>query len=264
METTSVDPTGDTSRDGAMIGVMLTAETMPTCAQRVLAVMQSIGDVDKSDHMSGGGMSYNFRGIERIAPRVRDACIEHGLLILPRFARLTSVDRASVEKFDNQGKSKGQSVTRVASVSMSYRFVNVDNPDDFLDVEMVGEANDTLDKAVTKALTSCHKYLLLQSFVIGDAASDPDRQLPDHDEERGEPTPMESWRADEEDVEALRVATTMLDETQRATFAAWWKRAQVGSIANRHVNARHIPAALALIETLLDSAPETQPASAQE
>jgi len=143
--------------------------------ERMRRVMETIGGIEKEGQYSAGNVSYKFRGIEQIAPRVRDAMIEHGVLCVPVRAEHWREDRAPVE---TNGKV---SITSVVSVVMTYRFMSSDNRLDAIEAQMVALANDTGDKAVTKALTSAFKYLLLQTFAIADPSDDQDRYSGEED-----------------------------------------------------------------------------------
>lgn len=59
-------------------------------------------------------------------------------------------------------------------VETVYRFVNIDRPDEFVDITSYGDGMDSGDKAPGKAMTYCDKYALLKAYkiVTGD---DPDQ-----------------------------------------------------------------------------------------
>ncbi len=59
---------------------------------------------------------------------------------------------------------------RLATV---YRFVNIDNPDDYIDITTYGDGVDTQDKAPGKAMTYADKYALLKAYKI-QTGDDPD------------------------------------------------------------------------------------------
>jgi len=220
---------------------------LPCLAERLRRVMHAIGGVAKEGTYSAGNVSYKFRGVEQIAPRVRDAMIDNGVICLPVRAILEVAERDPVTR-DN----KPPTISVRAEVNIRYRFINCDNPADTLDVEMVASAVDSGDKYVTKALTSAFKYLMLQSFCIGDATDDQDRY--DADRDSGEHTQSipQEWDADDDEIAELRAATAMLNDVSKVSFAAWWKNTKIGSLREGHVNGRYVPAALALVQTLLD------------
>lgn len=218
-----------------------------SCAERIRRVMQAIGGITKDGEYAAGNTRYNYRGIEQITPRVRDAMIDYGLILVPVRADMTCTPRVKAD----------DKVSVMAEAHMTYRFVNCDRPEDFIETQMIASAVDSGDKYVTKALTSAFKYLMLQSLCIGDPSDDQDRY--DADNDAGDALTDEdiaalrvSWDATEDEVGALRAATAMLSDHSREVFAAWWKATGVGSLKEGHVNGRQVPAALHLVQVLLD------------
>lgn len=68
-------------------------------------------------------------------------------------------------------------ITRSNSLFMriqtKYRFVNVDNPEDYIEIDSYGDGIDTGDKATGKAMTYCDKYALMKAYKIS-TGDDPD------------------------------------------------------------------------------------------
>lgn len=58
-------------------------------------------------------------------------------------------------------------------LEVTYRFVNVDKPDEFVDITTYGDGVDTQDKAPGKAMTYADKYALLKAYKI-QTGDDPD------------------------------------------------------------------------------------------
>ena len=210
-------------------------------AERLRRVMETIGGIEKEGQYSAGNVSYKFRGIEQIAPRVRDAMIEHGVVCVPVRAEHWREDRVAAE---------GAKVTMTVSVVMTYRFMSCDNRLDAIEAQMVALANDTGDKAVTKALTSAYKYLMLQTFAIADPTDDQDRYSGDEDHDaRGD----DNATANEEEVATLRAAVGFLNDASKVVLMQWWNTVTMGSLREGRVRAREVPAALALCAALLEA-----------
>ena len=55
-----------------------------------------------------------------------------------------------------------------------YRFVNIDKPDEFIDIKTYGDGLDTGDKATGKAMTYADKYALMKAYKIS-TGDDPDK-----------------------------------------------------------------------------------------
>ena len=56
-----------------------------------------------------------------------------------------------------------------------YRFINLDNTDEFMDIKTYGDGIDTGDKATGKAMTYSDKYALMKGYKIS-TGDDPDKE----------------------------------------------------------------------------------------
>lgn len=59
-------------------------------------------------------------------------------------------------------------------IETMYRFVNIDNPSEFIDIKAYGDGIDTGDKAPGKATTYADKYALMKAYKIS-TGDDPDK-----------------------------------------------------------------------------------------
>ena len=60
-------------------------------------------------------------------------------------------------------------------LEVTYRFVNVDDPTEFIDIKSYGDGIDTGDKTTGKAMTYADKYALLKAYKIS-TGDDPDQE----------------------------------------------------------------------------------------
>lgn len=60
-------------------------------------------------------------------------------------------------------------------VETIYRFINIDNKDEFIDIKAYGDGIDTGDKAPGKATTYADKYALMKAYKIS-TGDDPDKE----------------------------------------------------------------------------------------
>ena len=82
------------------------------------------------------------------------------------------------EGVDYKTKEKVIKKNLFERIEVVYRFVNVEKPDDFIDITSYGDGIDSQDKSVGKAMTYADKYALLKAYKIitGD---DPDQNASD-------------------------------------------------------------------------------------
>lgn len=80
------------------------------------------------------------------------------------------VDRILMELPIPEGKT-GQWIR----VETTYRFLNIDKPDQFIDIKSYGDGIDSMDKAPGKAMTYADKYALMKAYKIS-TGDDPDQE----------------------------------------------------------------------------------------
>lgn len=78
------------------------------------------------------------------------------------------------ETRENFTTKTGKTVNFVIKLETIYRFLNVDKPEEFIDITTYGYGIDTQDKAPGKAMTYSDKYALLKAYKI-ETGDDPDK-----------------------------------------------------------------------------------------
>lgn len=82
------------------------------------------------------------------------------------------VESGTLESTDSYGNTKKQLFNRMKIV---YRFVNLEKPDEYVDITSFGDGIDSGDKGVGKAMTYADKYALLKAYKIV-TGEDPDQE----------------------------------------------------------------------------------------
>lgn len=123
--------------------------------QKISAIMKAVSYLSKDDTVAFGNTKYKAVSEEKVTSAVREKLIEQGLVIFP---------------IAQTHKREGTLTT----VDVTYRIVNTENPDEFIDVVSSGTGADTQDKGVGKAMTYAYKYMLLRTFAIP-TGEDPDK-----------------------------------------------------------------------------------------
>lgn len=101
------------------------------------------------------GMGYSFRGIDQVYNTLSPLLAKHGLCILPRVIKSEQTERTS---------AKG-SVLIYSYVTMEFDLVCAEDGSKHT-VCTVGEAFDSGDKSMNKAMSAAYKYAAFQSFAI--------------------------------------------------------------------------------------------------
>lgn len=136
--------------------------------QRMSAITQEISTVAKNLNVDAGKSSYKAVGEADVLAAVKPIEAKHGVYSYPH--KRVIVDSGEMVSQTKYGERK-QLFMRVATV---YRFVNMDKPDEYIDITTYGDGVDTQDKAPGKAMTYGDKYALLKAYKI-QTGDDPDQ-----------------------------------------------------------------------------------------
>lgn len=163
--------------------------TPPTLVERLVAVKRDIGAVGKGDRNAQQG--FNFRGIDAVLNAVAGPLIKHGVLVYPR---LQSLDKGTATT------TKG-SVMNTVVVEVEYVFTD---GEDSIKVIAPGEAFDSGDKCVAKAMSVAYRTALIQALSLPTDEPDPDM-------ESYEAAPHVRQMSDAELIAAIEAETNLVD-----------------------------------------------------
>lgn len=152
--------------------------------QRMLAITADMQTVAKNLLVPAGGGKYRAVSETDVLNAVKPLEIRHGVYSYPVERRTISVDVLEVEERRKDYDTKQYEVIKktqfVYRIETRYRFVNVDFPDEYIDVVSYGDGIDSADKAPGKAMTYSDKYALLKAYKI-QTGDDPDQDAsPDY------------------------------------------------------------------------------------
>lgn len=174
---------------------MAKKETDPTPAERgslyarINAVKAEVGRVPKTGRNQHFG--YAFATESDISDCLRELMAKHGVCLLYH-----GPDKENIV-VEEAGETRSGGKKFRAQVWIKYELVNVDDPTQRETVWGYGEALDTEDKGHNKAITNCHKYVMMKAFDVstGDTADDPDSAGHGDDTIRRPPPPARQSRA---------------------------------------------------------------------
>lgn len=139
--------------------------------KRMLAIQSELATVAKNLTVSTGAKSsYRAVGEKDILDAVKPLEQKYGVYSYP-------VDRDIVDsgEMEKQGSNGYSTISRYLRIRTVYRFVNIDNPDEHLDILSYADGIDSGDKATGKAMTYCDKYALMKAYKIS-TGEDPDQK----------------------------------------------------------------------------------------
>lgn len=140
--------------------------------QRMLAATSEINRVAKNLKVDvTKTSSYKAVAEADVLESVKPVEEKHGIYSYP-FARKIIKDDVLISTSTWDGKTT-EKQSQFMRVETTYRFVNIDNPTDFIDITTYGDGVDAQDKAPGKAMTYADKYALLKAYKI-QTGDDPD------------------------------------------------------------------------------------------
>lgn len=138
---------------------------------RMSKITEEISAVAKNLSVGYGKNSYKAVGEADVLAAVKPIEAKYGVYSYPVSREI--IDSGVLTTAGYDGKEKNQMYMRIKTV---YRFLCIDNPDSFIDIESFADGVDSQDKAPGKAMTYADKYALLKAYKIitGD---DPDPNM---------------------------------------------------------------------------------------
>ena len=139
--------------------------------QRMLAATSEINKVAKNLKVGVGNNAYKAVAESDVLEAVKPVEEQFGIYSYPLSREIVN-DEISVTTTEYEGK-KSEKSSYFMRVKTIYRFVNVDKPDEYIDITTYGDGIDSQDKAPGKAMTYGDKYALLKAYKI-QTGEDPD------------------------------------------------------------------------------------------
>lgn len=122
--------------------------------EKIHEIYKAVQRLEKDDRVSFGQTKYKALSEAKVTSIMREQMNKQKLIVYP------------IE----------QSWTRtgnITHVDVKYRMVNIENPDEFIEITSCGDGADTQDKGSGKAMTYAFKYMWLRTFAI-QTGEDPD------------------------------------------------------------------------------------------
>lgn len=140
--------------------------------QRMAAITAELQTVAKNLTVGTGNAKYKAVGERDILDAVKPLEEKHGVYSYPASRTvLESNILESESTYNNTTTKKTTFMTRIETV---YRFVNVDDPEDYIETVTFAEGIDPQDKGSGKAMTYGDKYALMKAYKIS-TGDDPDQ-----------------------------------------------------------------------------------------
>ena len=163
--------------------------------EKLSKITSEIKNVNKNLEVGIGKNAYKAVGEADVLAAVKVLEDKYKVYSYPFGREIVHQEIMQTEKEYNGNVTKGNQIfMRIKTV---YRFVNIEKPDEYIDIDTYGDGLDTQDKAPGKAMTYADKYALLKAYKIitGD---DPDQSAsPDKAAYKQKPKPQAEATAEE-------------------------------------------------------------------
>lgn len=140
---------------------------IPKIYPAMAAVMKDVKAIGKTEKNSQ--QNFKFRGIDNVMNELHEIFARHGVIPVPYV-----VDYKVTEKATQRG-----SIMYVTHATMDFHFICGEDGSEII-ARTIGEAMDTADKSMNKAMSIALKYALLQTLLIPtEEVKDPDAVTPE-------------------------------------------------------------------------------------
>lgn len=138
--------------------------------EKLLMISTELMTVAKNLEVGVGQNKYKAVGEADVLKAVKPLEAKYKVYSYP--VNRSIIESGTIESTTFKGEVKKNLFERIEVV---YRFVNVENPSEYIDITSYGDGIDSQDKSVGKAMTYADKYALLKAYKIitGD---DPDQE----------------------------------------------------------------------------------------
>lgn len=123
--------------------------------EKIASIMQDVQYLAKDDNVAFGNTKYKALSEEKVTSIMRKELLKYKLVVFPVAQTATR---------------SGQ----ITHVDVTYRMVNVDNPEEYIEIASCGDGADSQDKGSGKAMTYAFKYMWLRTFALP-TGEDPDK-----------------------------------------------------------------------------------------
>lgn len=170
----------------------------PGVYQAIHAVMQDLGSTGISKSGKNETQGWTFRGIDAVYENLNPLLAQFDLIILPRV-----IDRVLREVTNKHG-----TILFYTTVTVEYDLVCARDGSKHT-ISVFGEAMDSGDKSVNKAMSAAYKLMAFQVFCIPvEGSEDPDKEAHEGIKSTSEnkaPAPSKAFSPTDHDWEDLKV-----------------------------------------------------------
>ena len=138
--------------------------------EKLLEISNEVGVVAKGLDVGTGRSSYKAVSERDVKEAIKPLEYKHKVYSFPIATEILSNETFTwmEDTWDYTAKQlvPKQKTKRVLTIRTTFRFVNVEQPDEYMDLETIADGVDAGDKAPGKAMTYGDKYALLRAYKM--------------------------------------------------------------------------------------------------
>lgn len=138
--------------------------------EKIQAVSNEIKNIEKNLQIGKGPYAYKAVSDLDVILAVKEAETRHKLISIP--VKQEIIKSEIVKTLKDNGN---EVINYVDIIKMTTRIVDLENPQNFVEIESFGRGLDSSDKGFGKASTYARKYALLNAYKIA-TGEDPDKE----------------------------------------------------------------------------------------
>ena len=142
--------------------------------EKLLTIANELETVAKNLKVGTDKNYYKAVGEADILKAVKPLELKYGIYSYPYHRVIVESGVLENESVDYNTHEKVIKKNLYERIETTYRFINIENPEEYIDIVSYGDGIDSQDKSVGKAMTYADKYALMKAYkiVTGD---DPDQ-----------------------------------------------------------------------------------------
>lgn len=141
--------------------------------EKMSAITSEMKTVAKNLEVNTGKGKYKAVGEADVLKAVKELEEKYKVYSYPVDRNIVNQEILITEKTYNGSTTKNSQ--QILRLEIIYRFINIEKPDEYIDIKSYGDGIDTGDKAPGKAMTYGDKYALMKAYKIS-TGDDPDQE----------------------------------------------------------------------------------------
>jgi hypothetical protein len=138
--------------------------------EKIQAVSMEVMNVEKDMTVGQGQSAYKAVSDNQVTLAVKRAEEKFKIISIP--IKQECISHEVVKTLNPKGEEK---LTYVDNIKMTVKIIDLEKPEDFIEIESLGKGVDSYDKGFGKASTYARKYALLNAYKIA-TGEDPDAE----------------------------------------------------------------------------------------